>query len=138
MNRICAVIITVVVAASSHALAAQPASDGLSVIGRVDSIYIREHHGLYIETRLVPRDARGKELWALVRYAASANGGPGSELTRIPAGIELRDGDVVEISTGEKGGITAGPLSVARSVVRRLQGEQNRLATESVSTTEPQ
>jgi hypothetical protein len=132
MNRLNVIIITtIVLAASISACADLPQVESNSVIGKVDGVFIREHRGLYVETSLIPRDQRGKELWALVRFAAPVEGGRTSELTMIPPGVALRTGDAVEISLGDNGGITSGPLPTVSRVVRRVDGVQTLAAEPS-------
>jgi hypothetical protein len=97
------------------------------VVSTVDSVYVREHAGLFIEARLVSRARRG-ELWALVRYPADGDARGASELTRIPPDLDLRVGDLVEVHLGEsKATLTSGPMPAAARVVRVLHAD-TRLA----------
>jgi hypothetical protein len=128
MNRIYAIVISAVLAASIPACANPPQAESNSVIGKVEGVFIREHHGLYIETSLVPGALRGKELWALVRFPDPVDGRPNGELAKIPAGVALRTGDVIEVSLRDNGGITSGPLPTVSRVVQRLPSEQRRAA----------
>jgi len=61
MKRICKVIITAILAMNNPALSGEYHVNGKSLIGK-DSIYMKGHYGVYMETSLTPRHQRGREL----------------------------------------------------------------------------
>mgnify|MGYP001474701547 CR=1 FL=1 len=80
---------------SVAALAQQDNAGSKNQIGKVQSVYVREARGLYIEKSLIRRP-EGRELWAEVRVAQPASGGVASELAKLPAHVTVDTGDVVE------------------------------------------
>jgi hypothetical protein len=66
----------------------------------VDTVYVREAKGLYIEKKLL-RKIEHKELWVDVRFATALPGDPKSELFQVPADIAIERGDLVATRIGE-------------------------------------
>ena len=107
---------------------AEPPRAGV-VESRVESLFVREHEGLFIETRLLTRGRQGRELWALVRFEAAKHGHSGTELTKVPQNMALRAGDIVEVSLAEPKSIASvGPMRVVGQVVRRLAASDTLFA----------
>ena len=118
------VIPAVVCVMCSSALAEPPMADAHTVLSKVESLFIREHEGLFIETRLVSRARRDKDVWALVRFEGAGHGRSASELTKVPPGIELHAGDIVEISLAETKSISSvGPIRLVGRVIKRMSGD---------------
>ena len=80
---------------AAPALAQQDDAGNKSLIGKVETVYVREARGLYFEKKLVRR-AEGKELWAEIRLPQPSSGGSSSELARLPADVAIETGDLVE------------------------------------------
>jgi hypothetical protein len=86
--------------ATVSALAQSDGVTGNSMISKVDTVFVREARGLYIEKKLLHRTA-SKDLWVEVRSASSLPGDPKSELFRVPADIAIERGDLVTMRTGD-------------------------------------
>lgn len=66
-----------------------------NLIGKVETVYVREGRGVYFEKKLMRR-TEGRELWADVRLPRPASGAASSELARLPANAAIETGDLVE------------------------------------------
>ena len=71
------------------------AQDG--AVGKVDTIYVREAKGLFIEKKLV-RNNPSKDLWVNVRLVT---GEAASELYKVPAELAIERGDLVAMRDGD-------------------------------------
>jgi hypothetical protein len=80
---------------AAPALAQQDDAGSKSLIGKVETVYVREARGLYFEKKLVRR-TEGKELWAEIRLPQPSGGGSSSELARLPTDVAIETGDLVE------------------------------------------
>lgn len=126
------IMLALLLAAPIAVAAQQMEARGGLVNSTVDSLYVREHNGLFIETRLLPKSRRDKDLWALVRYPVPGNARGGSELTQVPSDMALRAGDKVEVYLGEGNStISSGPIAAPARVVRLLHSD-TRLAVDPV------
>jgi hypothetical protein len=74
---------------------AQAGGDG-DVIGRVETVYVRESRDFFIEKKLLRKTA-GKELWVAVNVAQESK----SELYRMPADVKIERGDMVATQAGD-------------------------------------
>ena len=78
------------------AAAQQTPANGNTLIGKVETIYVREARDLFYEKKLLHK-IDGKELWAEIRSAAQMQNGASGELAQLPATVTIARGDLVEI-----------------------------------------
>jgi hypothetical protein len=98
LNIIIAGILVAV--ASAPTLAQSDSAADNSMISKVDTVYVREANGLYIEKKLL-RKTEHRELWVDVRFATTPVGEPNSELFKVPADIAIERGDLVAARFGD-------------------------------------
>ena len=98
-NKFSAVLLILSVMASAVAQAAGVVDS--STIGKVDTVYVGEARGLYIEKKLL-RKTEGQQLWVDVRRANSLPGMPDSELFQVPADMAVERGDLVATQFGDQ------------------------------------
>jgi hypothetical protein len=72
-----------------------------SMIGKVDTVYVGEARGLYIEKKLL-RKIEDKKLWVDVHRANSLPGMLDSELFQVPADMAVERGDLVATQFGDQ------------------------------------
>ena len=82
------------------ALAQQTAANGDTLVGKIETIFVREARALYYEKKLL-RKTDGKELWAEIRFAHQLQDGSRGELAQLPANSALERGDLVEIRVAD-------------------------------------
>jgi hypothetical protein len=86
--------------AATSALAQSDSAIDTPVISKVDTVYVREAKGLYIEKSLL-RHIDGKQLWVDVRLATMVAGETASELFQVPADLAIERGDLVTTRIGD-------------------------------------
>jgi hypothetical protein len=79
---------------------AQNAADG-SLVGRVETFYVRQSANFFIEKRLVRR-APNNEQWTEVRFAGPLTDGRTSEIVRVPDTAVVEQGDLVSTQLADK------------------------------------
>jgi len=98
LNKIIAGLL--VTGAAASALAQSDGVKGDAVIGKVNTVYVLEAKGLYIEKKLL-RKTENKEVWVDIRLATSIPGEPTGELFQVPADIAIERGDLVATRVGD-------------------------------------
>ena len=133
MNKTLRLFFLLLVCTMCSASLAQEPLPPTPLLSKVESLFVREHEGLFIESRLLTRARHNKEVWALVRFDAMVHGRTGSELMRVPAEVELRTGDIVEVSLAEPKTITSvGPIRIAGRVIKRVATDTQLAAQPAV------
>jgi len=95
-------VVGLLIAAATASASAQPGGSGNNtVIGKVDTVYVRESKWLYIEKKLV-RKVENEDLWVDVRFANPFPGDLGSELFQLPAHTAIERGDLVATKLGDQ------------------------------------
>ena len=80
---------------ASPVLAQQPATANSGALtARVETVYVRESRGLFIEKKLLKRTGE-KELWAEVRIENPVRREYVTELAKLPANVAIERGDLV-------------------------------------------
>ena len=95
--RIVKIIVGLVLAAVTLPAPAQENAAGShTLVGKVETIYVREARDLFYEKKLL-RKTDGKQLWAEIRFADQLPDGSRGELAQLPANAAIERGDLVEI-----------------------------------------
>lgn len=99
-------------------------------LGAVEAVYLRVAPGLFIETRLL-RDKAPAATWSDVRVRQlAANGKPHNELAKNPEGMNVRPGDVVQLTIAPRPEFATGPVAEVTRVTGHIAPADSRYARE--------
>jgi hypothetical protein len=99
-------------------LRAQAQTPPGAAVGAVETLYVRLAPGLFIEATLWRQ--RHDASWSDVRLQATANGRPRQQLARNPEALEIRKGDIVQMSISPPPELATGPAPEFNRVVARV------------------
>lgn len=66
--------------------------------GAVENVYVKVGHGVFMDIRLL-RDKKPAEAWSDVQIRDPSSGHQRNLLTKVPANTNVRQGDIVQLST---------------------------------------
>lgn len=107
--------------------AQQPVSADKPLVGKVARIYYKEAHGVFIESRLL-RHPGNRERWTEVELRSPEAARPVTELVRIPEGLRVATGDVVETVIMQREEFLIAPMPEVSRVVKMLAPANSLLA----------
>ena len=107
-------------------------------IGAVDTVYVRIAPGVFIEKNLwrQPHEAS----WSDVRLQAVANDRPRQQLARSPEALDIRKGDIVQMTISPPPQLATSPVPEFNRVVARVTAAgtpQARQVTREVAGVTP-
>ena len=97
-TRIIAGLLTCAAVVSANAHADNAAN---SEVGKVDTVYVRQARGLFIEKKLV-RKIEDKEIWVDARTADALEQHTGGEMFKVPSNLPIERGDLVAMRLGDE------------------------------------
>ena len=75
---------------------------GNAGVGKVDTVYVREARGFFIEKKLL-HHSEGKEVWVDVRSPETVVAETTGEMFKVPADLTIERGDLVATQIGAAG-----------------------------------
>jgi|LNFM01.1.fsa_nt_gb hypothetical protein len=101
-------------------LAAAPRVHAQTATGAVETVYVRIERGVFIEKSLIRRQVATNtpNTWSEVRLLGAVGGR--SELAQNPAAMDIRKGDIVQVSISPPPDFATGPAPEVNRIVARI------------------
>ena len=97
-----------------------------TVVGKVETLYVRQSANFFIEKSLV-RNSGNKEQWTEVRFAAALADGRKTAIIRLPDTATVERGDIVSAQLADKRDFVPGLIPEVNRMVA-LVAKQDTLA----------